>query len=77
MATVIERDQKQDEEERNNAKRALELEQAATAVAQKERDLALEKAVFYESLYKGVTKKKGGFGCTIKRIFTFGFARCG
>ncbi len=61
--------------EKANSDRALELEKQATALAQKERDLALERAKFYEQMYQSVTKRRT-IGCTIKLIFTLGMARC-
>lgn len=39
------------------------------------RDAALDKAQFYESAYRALTKKPG-IGCWLKRIFTLGIARC-
>jgi hypothetical protein len=64
-----------DTKEKENADRALELEKQATALAEKERDLALEKAKFYEDLYRTVTKKPG-IGCRILRKVTLGIIRC-
>ena len=71
------REKEQDAKEKENAELALKLQQTATTLAQKERDLALEKSLFYENLYNSVTKKSKGIGCTLKRIFSLGFARCG
>ena len=53
------REKEQDERERANWQRALELERQATQTAQKERDLQAERAAFYEQAFKSVTKKPG------------------
>ena len=71
----VARDREQDDRERQNWQRAVELEKQAAALAVKERDLAEERAKFYEAAYKAVTAKRG-FGCTLKKIFSFGLARC-
>jgi hypothetical protein len=73
--TYVSRDLEQDVREKQNYERSLDLEKQATALAQKERDLATDKATFYEQAYKSLTKKPG-FGCWMKRIFTLGIARC-
>jgi uncharacterized protein YlxW (UPF0749 family) len=70
------RDKEQDARETANYQRALELEQQATKIAQRERDLQAERATFYENAFKSVTKKRG-IGCTLKKVFTLGLARCG
>jgi len=83
LESAISRDKDQDERERANAERALEIEKEATAVAQRERDLALrerdlaaDKAAFYESAFKSATKKPG-LGCRIfSAVFTLGTYRC-
>lgn len=56
--------------------RELELEKQATDLMRRERDLALDKAGHYQSLYEAVKKKPGGVGCFFKRFFTFGIHRC-
>ena len=56
--------------------RELELEKRATGLMEKERDLALDQARHYQNLYEGVKSKKAGVGCWMKRIFSFGIARC-
>ena len=61
--------------ERANSERALELERQSPAIAQKERDLAQERAELYESLYRSITKSPG-IGCRILRIITLGIKRC-
>ena len=71
----VTRDQEQDVREKANADRALELERQATAIVMKERDLAQEKAILYEQLYRSVTKGPG-VGCRILRVVTLGIARC-
>ncbi len=75
LAAAIARDREQDERERANAARALELEKEATAVAQRERDVAIrerdlaaDKAAFYEAAFKSATKKPSRW-CSFKRIF--------
>ncbi len=72
---AIARDREQDERERANAARALELEKEATAVAQRERDLAVrerdlaaDRASFYEAAFKSATKRPSRW-CSFKRIF--------
>jgi hypothetical protein len=69
------RDLEQDSREKANYERALELERQATALAQKERDLAQEKAAFYEQAFRSVTKKPG-IGCRILKAITLGLSRC-
>jgi hypothetical protein len=71
----IKKEKEQDEREQLLAKRELEVEKAFVKIAQAERDIAIEQAKHYENLYKQITKKRG-IGCTLKRIFTLGFARC-
>lgn len=72
QADFVSRDAAQDAREKASYERALELERQATVLAQKERDLANERAAFYEQAFKSVTKKPG-FWCRIRRIFG---ARC-
>jgi hypothetical protein len=64
------------EKERANWQRGIELEKQATVLAQKERDLALEKAKFYEDAFRTVSRKPGGFWCGVKKLFSFGMYRC-
>ncbi len=71
----VSRDQDQDAREKANTDRALELEKQATALAQRERDLAQDKANLYEQLYRSVTKKPG-VGCRILRAVTLGIYKC-
>jgi hypothetical protein len=73
--SYVTRDAEQDFREKANYERAMELEKQATALMQKERDLAQEKASIYEQLYRSATKKPG-IGCRLARIFTLGIARC-
>ena len=63
------RDREQDAREKANYERSLELEREATR-------LANERAAFYESAFKSVTKRPGGFGCIMGKIFTLGIYRC-
>lgn len=69
------RDREQDERERANAARALEIEKEATAVKERERDIAIrerdlanDKASFWEAAFKSLTKKPSRW-CSFKRIF--------
>ena len=71
----IQREANQDEREKANVNRALELERRATNLAEGERDLALEKAALYEQLYKSLAKKPS-LGCRILRVLTLGIRRC-
>lgn len=75
QADFIGKESAQDEREKAISKRELDLEKQATKLAQDERDLALEKAKFYESLYRGITKGPG-IGCRLARIITLGIVRC-
>jgi hypothetical protein len=54
----------------------LDNEKRATELAQKETTLAQEQAKFYKDLYETLSKKRGGAGCTIKKILTLGIYRC-
>ncbi len=71
----VDREKEQDQRERENWQRSLELEKQATALAQKERDLALERAALYEAQFKSVTKRPG-LGCRILAAITLGVHRC-
>ncbi len=71
----VSRETEQDAREKTNAERALELEKQTTAIAQRERDLAQDKANLYEQLYRSVTKPPG-LGCRIWRFITAGIHRC-
>ncbi len=71
----VDREREQDQRERDNWQRSLELEKQATQLAQKERDLALEKAIFYEAQFKSVTKRPG-LGCRVLAAITLGMHRC-
>jgi hypothetical protein len=75
LTGAISDDRKLDEKERANYERALELERQATSLAQKERDLEKERAVFYEQAYKAIVKGPG-IGCRIAKVLTLGIARC-
>ena len=65
----VARDKEQDGREKANYERSLELEKEATR-------LANERAKFYEDAFKSVTRKPGGFGCVMGKIFTLGLYRC-
>ena len=72
----IAREKDQDAKEVALSQRALELERQATRNAEDRAKLMEEKANTYKQLLDA-TKKKSGVGCTLKRIFTLGIARCG
>ena len=71
----VARDREADDRERANWLKSLELEKKAVALALQEGRLAEERAQFYETAYRAVTKKRG-IGCILKTIFTLGIARC-
>jgi hypothetical protein len=71
----VDREREQDERERSNWQRAVDLEKQATQLAQKERELALEKAAFYEAQFKSLTKRPG-LGCRVLAAITLGVHRC-
>ncbi len=71
----VDREREQDQRERENWQRSLELEKQATQLAQKERDLAVEKAAFYEAEVKSLTKRPG-LGCRVLAAITLGVHRC-
>jgi hypothetical protein len=73
--STIAEDRKQDEKERANYERALEIEKQATSLAQRERDLEKERATFYKQSYRALMKGPG-IGCRIVKILTLGIARC-
>lgn len=65
----VARDKEQDTRERENYERSLQIEKAATA-------LQAERAKFYEDSFRAVTRRPGGFGCVMGKIFTLGLYRC-
>lgn len=71
----VERDAEQDAREKALAARELEVEKKATANETARADIAQDKANYWESAYKAVTKKPG-VGCKLKKVFTLGIARC-
>lgn len=71
----VSRETQLDLQAKANFDRALELEKQATLLAQKERDLAQEKANLYENLYRSVARKPGWW-CKLRRILTLGITRC-
>jgi len=75
LEQYIARDREQDEREKANFERALDIERQAARLAEQERDLAREKASFFEQAYKSLTKKPG-VGCRILRAITLGMHRC-
>ena len=72
----VERDREQDAREKASYDRSLELERQATALAERETNVEKMRGDMYENLYRSLSKKPG-WGCTLKRIFTLGIARCG
>jgi hypothetical protein len=73
--SYVERDSEQDIREKQLSERELAIERKATALAEKERDLYKDQASYYKAAYDAL-KKKPGFGCTLKKVFTLGIARC-
>lgn len=71
----IRRDREQDARELELSKRALEVEKRQVSIAEQERDLFKVQAEFYMNAFKAVTRKPS-FWCRLKRIFSFGIARC-
>jgi hypothetical protein len=69
------REKEQDAQEKANHELALELDRQAMALAQRERDLAQDKASFYEQAFRSLTKKTGVW-CRVARILTLGISRC-
>ena len=58
-------------------RKAYELSVQRVAITERERDLQAEKAVFYQNALNVCNSNKHrSFGCTLKRIFTLGLARC-
>ena len=53
----------------------IQAQQGMIELRTQERDFAREKAAFYEAAYKAAVKPRGGIGCKLKRIFTFGISR--
>lgn len=72
----IDKDKTLDGRESALCQQTLDNEKRATELAQKETVLAQEQAKFYKDLYETVTKKRGGIGCTLKTILTIGIYRC-
>jgi hypothetical protein len=73
--TYAVREAEQDAREKANSDHELELEKQATALALRERDLAIDRANLFEQLSRSVTKKPG-IGCRLARFLTLGIARC-
>jgi hypothetical protein len=57
---------------------AYELSTKRVTIVEKERDVALEKATFYENAYNVCksNQKPKGFWCKFKKVLTLGIARC-
>jgi hypothetical protein len=72
---IIEKDRLNDAVQVQNCKIAVDNEVKNTKIMEKERDLAIEKAKFYENSYKIVIKKRSK-KCWIFKIFTLGMAKC-
>lgn len=73
--SYVQRDLEADVRDKALSTRELEVERKATALAEKERDLALDQAGYYKAAYEAL-KKKPGAGCWVARIFTLGIHRC-
>ncbi len=69
------REKEQDERERANWQRSLDLEKQAVQLAQRERDLQADRAAFYEQAFRSLTKRPG-LGCRILAVITLGVHRC-
>jgi hypothetical protein len=52
------------------------VQQQLTTVAERERDVEKQRGDTLDMLLKQ-RDSKGGFGCTMKKIFTLGLGRCG
>lgn len=74
-ADYVPKEIKLDEAEREQWRKAVALERQATVIAIKEKEAAEERARFYKTAYDSISKKRG-FGCTLKKIFSLGMARC-
>ena len=74
-ADFVSRDKALTDREQENWQRSLDLEKQATALAEKERDLAPDRAKTYEELYRSVVHRPA-IGCRMKQLFTLGLARC-
>lgn len=70
-------DQEQDKDKliETNCEQKITLVKETVENMKASRDAALDKAAFWESAYKALTKKPG-IGCWLKRIFTLGIVRC-
>ena len=75
LREYIARDREQDELERVNFARSIDIEREATRIATAERDLMREKADMYETLYRAITAKPS-LTCRIARVVTIGIYRC-
>jgi len=73
----VKRDAEQDTRSDELAKQALALKDQEISLVRRELTLAIERAEMYKQLYEAVTKKRGGIGCFLKKLFTLGIARCG
>jgi hypothetical protein len=62
--------------EKQSYEKLMEAQTRLLSVTEKERDLAIEKAKFYEDALKVVTKKPGGFKRIMCKICTLGLGRC-
>ena len=72
----IKREQELYEREKIVNEKNVEVHRQEVEVTKKERDLAQEQARLYKDLYTSVSKKRGGFGCAMGKIFTLGIYRC-
>jgi hypothetical protein len=64
------------ERERKNYEVSLENAREKISLEKERADMEKARGDLYEKLFKDVTKKRNGFGCFLKRLFTLGRARC-
>lgn len=76
LEAAIAQDKINDQRESDLNEKALANERRATELAQAEASTWKDKAQTFEAAYNAVKPKKRSFGCTCKKIFTIGIARC-
>jgi hypothetical protein len=62
--------------ERESLQRQIELEKELRGVVEKERNAERARGDQLDKLLSEALKKRGGFGCAMKKLFTIGIARC-
>jgi len=72
--------EKQNDSAMNACENAIQTEKDIAEIKvqslQEQIKLLQEQVKTYKDMYEAVTKKRGGFKCVIKKIFTLGIARC-